>query len=308
MLLGALVPVAALLPLVAVEQAGQCPDAPALVTELNLQLDLAGRSGAVPGGVGQYRLRVLEDEPTRLRIEIVDMAGQSVLARDVTVAGSCGARARAVAVIVERWLAAIPAPVSEPGSSAPPRPVRRPPPTHPDRASVVQLLAGLVLAAGFDPASTSAGGSAGVAVRPLEWLRVTLDGALLLPHHPGVTGGTASVWIAGLGVRVGVPLFDRAVGLDLGPTLRLDVTSVSTSGLENDRMELRAQPALGLSLAARWRMAGTFWLSLAVNPWIALSGQSFYVDDGAARHDLYRTPGAGMRFDLGAAFDLSTGR
>lgn len=291
----ALISLALVLPIVAVERAPSCPTVETIVEELDLQLEAWGRPGASAGAEGEYRLRV--DGSAGFRVELADAAGRVVLVRELPAGGTtCEASARAIAVIVERWLAglAVP-PVGLTGLAPSPPPRRHRVVTQ--RAQRFEARAGPTLAAGIDPAGAFAGLGIGAELRALAWLALSIDGAVHLPHNVSLERGAASIVQGGLRLRAAVAPIARRVRVEVGPSVRLDIVSVSVTG-PSERTSVRSTPAMGVAWSVSLPMAARTRLALILDCWVALDGQTFFVRDGERQHDVYSTPLAGLQVDI----------
>lgn len=295
MLTAAILSVTAALPIIAVERAPGCPGASGLVEDLELQLDTVGRPGAATGTRGEYRLRVSSPSPEHLRIEVVDPSDRVRLARDLAgVSSGCGARSRAIAAMVERWLATLAVPPMGLGS----RSVR-----SSERRTWLEAHGGPTLTVAIDPADAFAGLGLGLGVSPLERIRLAIDCAVHLPHQVDVAGGQASIIRAGLRARAAIVIWTGRLGVDIGPTARLDLTSVSTTGPPGESSTLRAAPGAGLAMGGSLRLGGQARVALLIEPWAALDAQAFFVRTPDPQ-EVHRTPGGGVQVDLGLVYGL----
>jgi hypothetical protein len=223
------------------------------------------------GADGEFVLSVHEQEGALLRVELRSHKGRALMGRDLDGQGaSCAGRARSIAVIVQRYLEALP---------APPIGMRRavPPPPVPEPFARLEPRAGFSLDAGLG-ADTVVGAALGTAVRPRRWLALHLVGRLHVGRTEPVDTGEVSM------SRHNVALYasaGRSLGagrLEAGLGGRVDFVSVRTSDLALNSRSTQTEPAaialLGAGLALRGPLLAFATAELYAHP----SAQSFRVE------------------------------
>jgi hypothetical protein len=283
---------------VAVERGAPCPTGEMVGDALNVQLDVVGRRAATVGQEGEFLLRVVEapGETDVLHVELRTHAGHALMARDLGTHGaSCSARARSVAVMVQRYLEAL---------SEPPAGVRGAAPlqAQPEPFARFEPRAGLSLDAGRGE-DLQAGVALGAAVRPYRWLALHLCGGLHVPRHEPAGTGDVSLSRQSLTLAATAAFRLGPARIEAGPGGRVDFVAVETQGLGSDNRTVRLNPAVvgvaGVSVPVR----ATLLAYLTVEVYDHTRSQVFTIQPIG---EVARTSDWGLALALGLGYGVFT--
>lgn len=278
-------------PVVIVEQAPGCPDAETVAGDLTFALQSVRPRPLADGRTLRVRIDLVDD---RLALEVTSPSGES-LRREIEVSGqSCGARSRAIAAVVERWIADL---------SLPRPPARRyeaPLTRSPDSGGTGL---GVRLGPFVDARTAGVGLDLGAGLR-LGRLRLAADVRAHMPQEPRLETGQAEVNRESIVARVLVAPWRGSLEGHVGASARLHVTTVSTAGFTTDGSETRASPAFGAVAAASLRLLPRLAIDVSVEAYATTTGHSFYVATPTGAQEVHRTPAWGLELLLIGSFEV----
>jgi len=283
-------------PVIVIERAPGCPDSESVTADLTFVLE--SRDSSPASESRELRVRI-DEVGERLRLEVTGPPGDVLFQRDLDVAGlSCAARSRAIAAVVERWIAglAVPRPAAR-VDERPAQPRVRAAPRASPRSLAVRLGPLMVvrtLAVGLDLG----------AVLRISWVRFSADFRILLPEGIRLETGRAELLRRTVVVHVTLAPWPGAEEVEVGASLRLDLTTISTDGLSANDRATRMAPAIGLVAGASMLALPRLRVVAAIEGFAAVAGHSFYVATPSGPEEVHRTPGWGLEVVLAGSYDL----